>query len=124
MFISPQTKSRLKSALAKAGKPQVQALRRVQAQAQEQLTNYLEQEYDLIPVYYAVLAESIVSEAVKSIVKSIPPDAPGVLLPDKEWLEGLLIDCKKLLIEWNESGKAEEILDEWERRQEKIKHGI
>ena len=116
--------ARMKAIVGQLSKPQCRAWQRLQPQAQESMIQFLQEQFDLIPAYYGVLAEAIVSEIVDSKIKSVSPNAPSVLLSDKEWLEGILIDCKKLLVEWDESGKAEEILDEWERNQESLKHGI
>ena len=118
------TQERLKAKIAIASKAQCKAWRRVQGQVFDLMIEYLQQEFDLTPAYYGVLSDAVVEKVISNKIESVPFDAPSVLIPDKEWISSLLIDCKKLIGEWDKSGKAEEILDEWERDQEKLKHGI
>ena len=124
IMFSKEARARLSTALRTPIKEQCKAWRRVQPEVQKQMVEYLQGEFDLIPVYYAVLAEAVVEEVVSVKVKSVPANAPDIFVSDKDWIESLLIDSKSLLLKWDESGKAEQVLDDWERKQESIKHGI
>jgi hypothetical protein len=124
MISRKEAQERMRASRKQYSKAQIKSWLRVQDRVQDLMIEYLEQEFELTPVYYGVLAEAIVKEVVDSKIKAVPADAPNVLLSDKEWIESLMIDCKQTLLTWDESGKAEQIIEQWEHKQERIKHGV
>lgn len=101
-------------------KPQYQALDRVKDRVTHLVASWLLDSTTLAGNQGMIIAEPLVNQAIKDRKAMIHPSSPSVILNDSEWVEGLVMDAKKIAQLWDEEGILESILDEAQTQEDNL----